>query len=393
MNTLPTHGRINCSSCFAGVRVEFDKTCSAIGDWRITANPMAWGNSMAQIAVLGFSKGPTQAGALASTTHDDIAYKGGRTNVGKILEHVGVLKLENGDTASEAVSRAIADKSGPFHFGSLIRCTVERFDHKNATWKGSGGGMLDKFVDTGFGRSVASNCVKQYLTNLPSTTKLVVMFGMGQKLNYVESAYDLYKSARGGQWRRINDVAYTDGKITVVHVEHFASQGRLIPQWLDTVTERGRYGVMAQEAVAYAMVEITRASAPTGSAQKPAVVLPVPTTKVKQAASKTVTSTAMPEHLSDYFSRRFSFILKSGEVLFPIRMKNRDTGRLAFRVSPGGARGNTKAAALEVEDEAEMQRYVLECGYSVRAATLNKATTGLYKADGRSVVEVRVDYA
>ncbi|MCA8947611.1 MAG: hypothetical protein KDB29_15350 [Planctomycetes bacterium] len=389
MDTLPNHGRIKCSRCFAGGRVEFDKTRRTQGDWRISANPMAWGNSKAQIVVLGFSKGPTQVGALASAPHDEIAYKGGRTSVGKILQHVGVLKFERGETASEAVSRAIVDESGPFHFGSLIRCTVERFDQKDAAWKGSGGGMLDNFVATDFGRSVASNCVIQHLANLPSTTKLVVMFGMGQKLNYVESAFDLYKSARGGQWRRINEVAYTDGKIVVVHVEHFKSLGRLVPDWLDPATERGHYGVMARETVAFALTGVKLMTTSKVTARK-AAVPPAPPKKMKSAVPKAIASATSPEDISDVFSRRLSFVLKNGEEVFPVRVKNRQTGLIAFRVSKGGTRGNTKENGLEVEDEMEMVRYVLEMGYSVRASTLDKKTPSLYKPDGRSVAEIRI---
>jgi hypothetical protein len=124
---------------------------------------------------------------------------------------------------------------------------------KNA-WKGSGGGMLDKFVATNFGKAVSANCTAQFLKKLPTKTKLVVMFGMGSKLNYVGESFELLKKVRGGQWHMINDVAYTDGKVTVVHVEHFASQGALIPQWLgERNHERSRYGVMAAEAVASTM--------------------------------------------------------------------------------------------------------------------------------------------
>ena len=84
MNQLPAHGRISCTKCFDG-HVEFDISKRSDGDWRVTANPLAWGNQEPEIVVLGFSKGPTQAGALARTPHNAIAYKGSRTNVGKIL--------------------------------------------------------------------------------------------------------------------------------------------------------------------------------------------------------------------------------------------------------------------------------------------------------------------
>lgn len=218
--------------CFKGCgKIDYDITQRTDVDWRITANPLAWGSSNPEVLVLGFSKGPTQAGALASTPHDQIAYKGRRAAVGKILARVGLIP-EQMDSASlnKSVDRLIADKNGRFHFGSLIRCTVERRD--GLEWKGSGGGMLDKFVATDFGKEVAINCTSEFLSSLPTKTKLIVLFGMGSKQKYVTECLSLFKLSRGGDWQELNDVSYTDGKVTVVHVEHFASQGALIPKWL-----------------------------------------------------------------------------------------------------------------------------------------------------------------
>lgn len=253
MEKLPTHGRVNCTRCFTSCgQVEFDTTKRTEKDWRITANPLSWGNEAPEVIVLGFSKGPTQAGALATTPHDKIAYKGGRGNMGKILKHVGLLQQHAGEDLGQAVSRLIEDRHGRFHFGSLIRCTVEQY--KKGVWTGSGGGMLDKFVATPFGQEVAKNCTTRFLQNLPDRTKLIVMFGMGRNLNYIRESFALYEKARGSAWTWINDVAYTDGKVTVVHVEHFASQGALIPQWLgERAHERARYGEMAAGAVVRAL--------------------------------------------------------------------------------------------------------------------------------------------
>lgn len=254
MTSMPGSGRIDCTRCYGCANAQFDITRREADSWRITANPLAWGNSNPEIIVLGFSKGPTQAGALARTRHDEIAYKGSRGNVGKILAHVGLLDASGATDLARAVDRLITDQHGRFHFGSLIRCTVERFDEKSQNWKGSGGGMLDKFVAAGFGKEVAANCVKEYLGSLPSKTKLIVMFGLGSKQNYVREANRLFKAARPGNWRWINEIAYTDGEVTVVHVEHFASQGALIPNWLGQKNhERAKFGVMAREAVTYAM--------------------------------------------------------------------------------------------------------------------------------------------
>jgi len=92
--------------------------------------------------------------------------------------------------------------------------------------------MLDKFVASVFGRTIANNCASQFLKHLPAETKLVVLFGLGTKGNYVAEARKVIQQARPGPpWRTINEVAYTDGVVTFVHVEHFASQGRLIPDW------------------------------------------------------------------------------------------------------------------------------------------------------------------
>lgn len=164
-----------------------------------------------------------------------------------------ISKPQDGDFGG-MVDRLIADRNGRFHFGSLVRCTVERFDDNNRSWKGSGGGMLDRFMDSEFGMEIAGNCALRFLGALPSKTKLVVMFGLGSKLNYVRSARKLVETARPGNWREANEVAYTDGSVTFVHVEHFASQGRLIPDWLgQNDVPRAEYGRMASKAAQVAL--------------------------------------------------------------------------------------------------------------------------------------------
>lgn len=250
MGCLPLHGRVQCTRCFQCANPSFDQTRVEDNSWRITWNPLAWGNSRPEIVVLGFSKGPTQAGALATTPHDEIAFKKGRTNVGKILNHIGLLESAAGVPLSERVDQLISDTEGRFHFASLIRCSVERFDSMSNEWKGTGGGVLDKFVATEFGRRVAENCGAAFLSSLPEQTKLVVMFGLGTDLNYVQEAFNVFASARPGNWRWINQVAYSDSKIAVVHVEHFASQGANIPNWLGQNDHpRSALGNLAREAV------------------------------------------------------------------------------------------------------------------------------------------------
>lgn len=126
--------------------------------------------------------------------------------------------------------------------------------------------MLDRFVQTTFGQMVAKNCSERFLAHLPAETRLVVMFGLGSKLNYVRETHKIFTVARGGHWTWLNEVAYTDGKIVVVHVEHFAARGALLPHWLgQDGHERSRYGRMAQGAVQSSGVRLARIPTPVST--------------------------------------------------------------------------------------------------------------------------------
>ena len=251
MTCLPNHGRIQCTLCHAGP-VEFDRTITEQSGWRITANPLAWGNERAEVVVLGFSKGPNALGALATKSHNEIPYAGQRLAVAKILSHIGLIKLDTPERMRREVDDTITNISGRFAWGSLVRCTVER--QEGDSRKGSGGGMLDKFVATSFGQKVVGNCIEQHLGALPDETKLVVLFGLGTKLGYVRAARRLIQSQMRAPLRTINEVAYQSERVTYLHVEHFASQGKLIPEWLGVpgksgkIPERSRWGRMAQAA-------------------------------------------------------------------------------------------------------------------------------------------------
>lgn len=227
---LPVHGRVPCSVCHPSPAV-FDVTRTEGDGWRITANPLAWGNRQPEVLVLGFSKGPSQAGALVRLPHDEIAYRRGRANAYKILAHLGLVP-SSAEPAS-AMRRLIADRSGRFGFGSFVRCTVERWDSKEAAWMGTGGGMLDRFVATPFGAAVAARCADTFLNRLPAETRLVVMYGLGSRGGYVNATEQLIRRVRGRcDWQRHDAVSYGDASVTFVHTEHFAAQGVFVPNWL-----------------------------------------------------------------------------------------------------------------------------------------------------------------
>lgn len=83
--------------------------------------------------------------------------------------------------------------------------------------------------------------------------------------------------------------------------------------------------------------------------------------------------------MSELLCRKLRLIHVEGDTLYPVRMKNRDTGVVAFRLSK---KGNTKADSIEVIDEHEMILKVTQEGYKVRARTQKPTSkggrTGLY---------------
>ena len=66
-------------------------------------------------------------------------------------------------------------------------------------------------------------------------------------------------------------------------------------------------------------------------------------------------------------SMRLKLSHVSGDHLYPVRMKNTQTGKVAFRVSE---KGNRLTDCIEVDCERTMLDYVVQTGYSVRARTL-----------------------
>lgn len=332
---LPEHGRVACSICHHPQPYNFDRTRTERNGWRITNNPLTWGGSEPEVVVLGFSKGPTQAGALASIPHDAIAYKGGRSAVAKILHHVGL--LEHPD--ARLVDGLIGDRNGPIHFGSLIRCTVERWDEQERTWKATGGGMLDRFVATDFGTSVAQQCGSTFLGRLPERTRLVVMLGLGSKQNYVRACRMLFQRIRPGSWDTINEVSYTDGKIVVVHTEHFASQGALLPNWLSgRAHERGRLGLLAREAVTRSKAKVTRESevCSPGSNAKGVSALPGNSVEALHLANGNGSASSPPP--AQHMSAGHAIALTGGAI----RNGNISLNSIRHLIPSGGIGGTSK---------------------------------------------------
>jgi hypothetical protein len=98
--------------------------------------------------------------------------------------------------------------------------------------------------------------------------------------------------------------------------------------------------------------------------------------------------------MSDLISKKLILVHANGANLYPVRMKDRDTGRVAFRLSK---RGNTKKDSIEVVDELEMIRKVTKENYMVRARTVKPVSqggsVGLYRLQERSIRKHYVNIA
>ncbi|MBR9889996.1 MAG: transposase [Oceanospirillales bacterium] len=75
----------------------------------------------------------------------------------------------------------------------------------------------------------------------------------------------------------------------------------------------------------------------------------------------------------------------SGDTLYPITIKNRETGQISYVLSK---KGNKRKDALDIFDEAEVKDLVINHNYAVRAATKSKSRSGLYKIAEKSITKV-----
>ena len=89
--------------------------------------------------------------------------------------------------------------------------------------------------------------------------------------------------------------------------------------------------------------------------------------------------------IDEIFGRTFCLIHKAGVRLYPVRVKNRDSGKVAFRISSGGKGGNTKDIGSEETDESVVFGKVTVDGWAVRVASRGRKTKGLYKIGEKSI--------
>jgi hypothetical protein len=238
---LPKHGRISCERCFNG-QAEWGRSIIEEGGWRLLNNPMAWGAQDPKYLVLGFSKGSRQADLVLTAPHDEVPYVGFRDTLTAQLRLLGLMSPE--DTVDQRIRECEAD----WAFGSVVRCTVEKQDPLTGKFE-KAGNVVAESARRGAGRDWIGQCLSQHLSSLPPRLEVVVMLSNDD--GYVGACFERVGRLHAGV-RRVNDVAYADGRTLWVHVVHpSGSSGRHIPHWLEGARNRqGDKMRMAKAAVA-----------------------------------------------------------------------------------------------------------------------------------------------
>jgi hypothetical protein len=215
---FPTHGRLNCSRCFKN-----GESIQQIGRWQMKRDPGAWGSARPKYLVLGCSKGATQVNIYANGDFDSVAFGGEctRRNLTNILRKVGLLMPH------ETVDEKIRAGEKEFHFASLVRCSLSRYDSKNSAYRTSGPLIIKAFSEVS---SVIDNCADAFLTNLPDTLRVILVLGVDN--TYIKKFRDKMRGLHPIGFRDINEVAYENERMLWVHLTHPSKGNGTLKAWL-----------------------------------------------------------------------------------------------------------------------------------------------------------------
>ncbi|WP_316206314.1 MULTISPECIES: hypothetical protein [unclassified Bradyrhizobium] len=255
MKDLPPHGRINCSRCFPG-SAKWGNTSIEQDGWILENNPLAWGATNPRYLVLGFSKGAQQCEKLLVAAHDEIPFAGFRHNLTAILRKLGLLALE------QSIDDRISESEIDYAFGSLIRCSVSHIDPTTGVASKSGD-IINRLSRRSPSNDWALNCMRQFLTDLPSRLEVVVL--LSNDSNCIDACFRRLQSLHPSM-KRINSVAYSDGRVTWIHTVHGSPLAQShINAWLDGGNTA--QGLKQREAVQAAKHVLGRQSLSTSSSE------------------------------------------------------------------------------------------------------------------------------
>lgn len=359
MTDLPHHGRIECARCFPG-GANWGSTTVEDDGWILENNPLAWGARNPRYLVLGFSKGTRQCERILATPHDEIPYAGFRPNLTAILRKLGLLGSE------EHVEERIRGSEPDFAFGSLIRCSVAHVDPATGVASKSGD-IINGLARRNASNDWALNCMRQFMAELPSRLEVVVL--LSNDNDYVEACFRRLRSLHPSM-KRVNSVAYSDGRVTWVHTVHGSSLAQShINVWLDGGNSaQGLKQRAAVEAISHVLtrelpaVQSEAAGATVELQTVPAASVCIPCTGDRaengRASALDQTSSSEPAHGS---APRFERLSRDGELFLAHRY---DDG--LYRMANPALGPNKHHAANQISvDMGEIAGY-LKRGYLLR---------------------------
>lgn len=233
MDIQPTsydHGWNACRVCHRG------RTQTRHDRWTLTANPGYWGATNPTVLVLGFSKGANQVGAIERLPFDEVAFKGRRPTLQRILRRLGV-RFDN-----QSIDQSMTAHGRGFGYASLIRCSIAQ--DKNGTPVTSGTIVTDAVADP-WARGVMRECVRQHLGPMPPSVKRVVL--LSNDARYVAGVRALIRE-QFDDFRDINPMGFEAGGRRWIFTVHPAAKGAHVPTWLDGPDDVGQ-GLKREQAI------------------------------------------------------------------------------------------------------------------------------------------------
>jgi len=129
--------------------------------------PAAYGSQNPVVLMLGFSGGHNQSYTVASNFNDR-PFRGMRPRITQIFQKFGLLGL------NERVDDRIHENERDFAFGSILRCSISKWDDGKQDWAKSGD-VISSLSKDWRAQRFLSNCGEQFLKHLPPRLRLVIL--------------------------------------------------------------------------------------------------------------------------------------------------------------------------------------------------------------------------
>jgi hypothetical protein len=237
---LPPHGRVRCTACFSG-KVQWGISSLNEDDWMLENNPLALGTCNPKKLLLGFSKGIRQSSELLVRRVEDVAFAGFRSRITHAMQVLGLLPPD------DMIENHFRADDPDWAFGDVIRCSVAKWDPVSKRHLKSGD-VISASARRVKGADWIGNCMGRFLTKLPPRLETVILLSNDDA--YTDACFDRVRRLHP-KTRRINQVAYSDGRVVWIHVVHFGGTGfNHMTSWLEgKANKQGRKRDMAVAAL------------------------------------------------------------------------------------------------------------------------------------------------